>query len=109
MGQLLSAAAAARIEKSGNDLADICGMLSADRRYRGVGVVSHAVLPGKLLPFKGEALIAARRTIYGNKAVRAVCILVRRADDCSVELLRVGARGGWTRITRVWDGEGLPV
>lgn len=108
MGLLLSAAAASRIEKSGNDLADICGMLSADRRARGVGLVGAEVLPGELLPFKGPALISARRTIAENKAIRAIHILVRRADTDEVELLRVGRKGGWTRVTRVWNKDGQP-
>jgi hypothetical protein len=111
MALLLTAAAAARIEKSGNDLADICGMLSADRRYRGLGCmgIPEALRSGELLPFKREALIAARRTVAANKAVRSVDVLCRRGDTDEVELLRVGARGGWTRITRIWDEDGLPV
>ena len=108
MSVLLTAAAAARVEKSGNDLGEICAMLSADRRYRGKGLPGDT-RPGEILPFKGPALVAARRTIAADKAVRAVCILVRRADDSSVELLRVGRRGGWTRVTRIWNGEGEPV
>lgn len=108
MGLLLTASAASRIEKSGNALADICGMLSADRRARGVGLVSVVAMPGETLPCKREAIANARRTIASNSAIRAVDVLVRCGDD-SVDLIRVGKRGGWKRITRVWDTEGLPV
>ena len=108
MGLLLTAAAASRIEKSGNDLADICSLLSSDLRYRGKGLDGDT-RPGKLLPFKAEGLIKARRAIAENTAIRSIDILVRKADDCSVELLRVGKRGGWKRITRVWNKAENPI
>ncbi len=108
MSVLLSAAAAARIEAAGNDLGDICAMLSADRRARGQGLPGD-IRPGQLLPFKGEALTAARRALANDKAIRSLCILVRRADTGAVELLRVGKKGVWKRITCVWSAEGLPV
>lgn len=108
MGLLLTAAAASRIEKSGNDLGEICAMLSSDLRYRGKGLEGDT-RAGELLPFKGPALIGARRAIAADPAIRSIHILVRRADDSSVELLRVGRRGGWKRITRVWNSEGAPI
>lgn len=108
MSVLLSAAAAARVEKSGNDLGDVCAMLSADRRYRGKGLPGDT-RPGQLLPFKREALTAARRLLAKDKAVRAVYVLIRRSDDGSVELLRVGKLGAWKRVTRIWDRNGEPV
>jgi hypothetical protein len=91
---LLSASAASRIENSGNDLADICRMLSADRR-------------NPCLPGKREAISSVRQMLAANSAMRAVDVLVRCGDD-SVELLRVGKRGGFKLITRVWDKAGVP-
>lgn len=103
MAFLLTAAVASRIEKSGNDLAEICQMLSADRRYR-----DRSPFGGTLLSFKREALIAARKTMEANTAIRTIDVLVRNFSDSSVDLLRVGRRGGWKRITRVWNKDGAP-
>lgn len=106
MSLLLSAAAASRIEASGNDLADVCAMLSADRRYYGKGLAGDP-RQGASLPCRREAIAAARRTVAANVAVRSVDVVVRNGDD-SVDLIRVGKRGGWKRITRIWDKDGAP-
>lgn len=102
MALLLTAAAASRVERSGNDLAEICAMLSADRRWR-----ERSPHGGESLPGKREALIGARSSMAANPAIRAIDVLVRNGDD-SVDLLRAGPRGGWRRITRIWDRHGIP-
>lgn len=107
MGLLLTAAAASRIEKSGNDLADICRMLSSDRRFRNGSPAGADFLPAEPLPKKCLALPQAKYLLARNKAIRSMDILVRSGDD-SVDLLRVGKRGGWKRITRIWGKDGQP-
>ena len=106
MGLLLTAAAASRIEKSGNDLGEICLTLSRHRRLTS----GSKLLNGseRYIAPKGEALSRARRWIADAEGVRSVDILVWCADG-SVDLLRVGRKGGWKRITRVWNAKGLPV
>lgn len=105
MATLLTAAAASRIEKSGNDLGEICLKLSGHRRL----VSGAKLLNGseRYITPKGEALTKARRWIADAFAVRSVDILVWNGDG-SVDLLRVGKKGGWKRITRIWDKDGTP-
>ncbi len=103
---LISAAAVSRIEKAGCDLASVALQLSSDKRARGIGAVEG--LPAEHLPLKGHALCQARRAIAENKAIKCIFITVRRADTDEVELLRVGKRGGWKRITLIWSAEGRP-
>jgi hypothetical protein len=105
MGLLLTAAAASRIEKSGNDLGEICLKLSGHRRL----VSGTKLLNGseRHITPKGEALSKARRWIADAEGVRSVDVLVWCADG-SVDLLRVGRKGGWKRVTRIWDKDGQP-
>lgn len=107
MNVLISAAAASRIEKSGCDLASVALQLSADKRARGIGAIEG--LPAEYLADKGKALCQARKAIEADKAIRHIFITVRRADTGAVELLRVGRKGGWKRITCIWDKNGAPV
>ena len=95
MATLLTAAAASRIEKSGNDLGEICRTLSSERRT-------------PTLPGKREAICGVRRMLAQNSAMRSADALVRCCDD-SIELIRIGKRGGLKVIARVWNKEGLPV
>lgn len=106
MNVLISAAAASRIEKAGCDLASVALQLSADKRARGIGAIEG--LPAEYLADKGRALIQARKAIVADKATRHIFITVRRADTGAVELLRVGRKGGWKRITCIWNGKGEP-
>lgn len=95
MSLLLSSASASRIEASGNDLAEICRTLSSERRT-------------PTLPGKREAICGVRRMLSQNSAMRSADALVRCCDD-SIELIRIGKRGGFKVIARVWNKEGLPV
>lgn len=106
MGQvLLSAAAASRIEKSGNDLGEICLTLSGHRRLASGSTLLNG--SERYITPKGEALTKARRWIADAFGVRSVDILVWNGDG-SVDLLRVGRKGGWKRITRIWNAKGEP-
>lgn len=102
---LISAAAANRIEKAGCDLASVALQLSADKRARGINAIEG--LPAELLPFKRDALHSARRAIAANKAIKCMFLTVRRADTDAVELLRVGRKGGWKRVTVIWNKNGV--
>lgn len=93
---LMTAAAAARVEKAGGDIAHIARLLAdhMDRKSQ--------------IPTLRESFASAMRTIRGNKAIRSVCVVVMKADD-SVEMIRIGQHGGIKRITRLLDPNGRPV
>jgi hypothetical protein len=87
MSLLVSSSAAAKIESA-------CGVdtltevaLQISRARRGLDQIAD---------FR-SAIAGARRTLAGNKAVRAVYVLTMRGDD-SIWFVRVGARGGWKKI-----------
>ena len=90
---LISASAAAKIEKSGNDLAHIAQVLSAYRSGRHFPMTLQ------------EARAEARNMFQRNKAIRAVDFVMMRADD-SVELVRFGPRGGHKRIAKLFNKHG---
>jgi hypothetical protein len=92
---LMTAKTAARVEAAGNDLGDVCALLSAHRR-------------GQRLTPRREALARARHTIASNPAIAGLQLLVWNGDD-SIELVKVGPRGGVKRIARIWDRFGNPV
>jgi hypothetical protein len=96
MATLLSAKAAAKVETSGNDLADVCVLLMRHRNRV------------QRLPGFREARWAAQDAMKGNKAISAICALVMRADD-SVELVKFGPRGGTKVLARIWDRYGEAV
>lgn len=96
MTVLMTAAAAARVEKAGCDLADVCRVISAFKRRERCPIR------------KREAIIDGKRTMRANKAISAMIYTVMCGDD-SLELIKVGKRGGVTRITRLLDRNGKPV
>lgn len=102
---LLSAAATRRIERSGADLGDICLRLSRHRRL----ATGSKLLSGSesYITPKGEFLTKARRWLADAEGVRSLTGLVWCADG-SIDFIQVGCKGGWKRITRVWNTEGQP-
>lgn len=91
---LMTAKTAAKVEAAGNDLGTVCLILSRHRR-------------GEYAPRKREFIIRARASMRENRAIRSIQGVVWCGDD-SVELLKVGCRGGLKR-TPIWDREGVPV
>lgn len=91
---LMTAKTAAKVEAEGNDLGDVCQLLSRHRR-------------GERLPRKYEFIAKARHAMRENRSIRAIQGVVWCGDD-SVELLKAGCRGGLKRI-RIWNHEGVPV
>jgi hypothetical protein len=93
---LLTAAAADRVELAGCDLADVCRVISDVRNRR--------AYPQS----RRFAVANAKSTMANNKAISAVVVIVMAADD-SIDLIKVGKRGGVKRIVRLLDRHHKPV
>lgn len=93
---LMTPRTAEKVEKAGNDLRDVCQMIS-----------DHVHRRQRLIP-KNIAIIDAKRMMKRDPHIRSVQCLVWNADD-SVDLIKIGNRGGVTKVTSILDKKGNPV
>lgn len=96
MALLMTKEVADLVEASGNDLADICQILSEHRR--GINIIP------RFTDIYGSAV----ESMEHDTIVVGMQFLVRKEDD-SVTLVLIKKGGGFQTVADIWDSTGTPI